>query len=296
MSLRRFHLAALAAAALSACGAAAAAAGPWALAPGEYYTELRGSFYSSATAYDNGGNRMLTGGLMEQRALTSYTELGWKKRLSVQLSLPALSNTLRAADGSTGTSSGLGDFGFGLRYSLHDAASASALQLNWTTPAGYNRLLAPGLGSGRQRLAASLELGRPLGKAGFVQLGGGYAYDYVQIGARKTGSDASAIERDWADHALAHGALGFWMGHLMVAGLYQGEFGTSAGSDLKTTTQLAGPRFTYRVDNRLDAFFGSWHSPAGKNVPHLDQYYGGVAWKMTKLGRLQGFLGGNARP
>ncbi len=295
MSLRRFHIAALAAAALTALGAAAAAAGPWALAPGEYYTELQGSFFSTGTYYDNDGNRMDLPGLQEQRALTSYSELGWKPRLSVQLSLPALSNTERAA-GTAMSNQGFGDFGFGLRYALHNGASATSLQLAWRAPAGYNRMLAPALGSGRQRLALSLGLGRPLGHKGFVQLGGGYAYDFVKVGAHKSDATADAIDRNWADHVLANGALGFWMGRLMVAGLYEGEIAASAGDALKSTSHLAGPRFTYRVDDRLDAFAGSWHSPGGENVLHVDQYSAGVAWKMTKLGRLQGFLGGDARP
>jgi hypothetical protein len=296
MSLRRNHLAALAAAALLACGASAAVAGPWALAPGEYFTELRGSFYSSNSFYDDNGDRILPGGLYEQRALSSYTELGWKKRWSVQLSLPALSNTVRDDAGATATSSGLGDFGLGFRYSLANGASATAVQLGWTAPAGYNSNLAPGLGSGLQRLEASLETGRPMGRNGFVQAGAGYAYDYLSIGSRSTDPADHASKRKWADHVLAHGALGFWTGRLLVAGLYQGEFATQSGFDTETTSHLAGPRLTYRVDERLDAFAGSWHTPGGENVRHVDQFYAGVVWKSTKLGRLQGFLGGDKRP
>lgn len=296
MSLRRFHFAALAAAAFTAVFAAAAAAGPWALAPGEYYTEISGRVFSSGTYYDNDGNRMSLGGLYEQRALTSYTELGWKPRWSVQLGLPVLSNTVRAADGSTGTSSGFGDFQLGLRYALRNGPSATAVQFGWTAPAGYNAKLAPGLGSGLQRLEAAVEVGRALGGNGFVQLGGGYAYDFLAFGSRKGPEEAVGGERDWADHVSASAALGFWMGRLMVAGLYDGEIATSAGREEQTTAHLAGPRFTYRLDDGLDAFAGSWHSPGGENVLHVDQYYAGVAWKLTKLGRLQGFLGGDQRP
>jgi hypothetical protein len=61
-------------------------------------------------------------------------------------------------------------------------------------------------------------------------------------------------------------------------------------------SHLAGARFTYRVDSRLDAFAGSWHSPAGEHVLHLDRFYAGLAWKSTKLGRQQGFLGSDRRP
>jgi hypothetical protein len=66
--------------------------------------------------------------------------------------------------------------------------------------------------------------------------------------------------------------------------------------DLKVETQFAGPRLTYRVDDKLDAFAGSWHTPSGRNSLHVDAYYVGVSWKQTKLNRLQGFLGGSKRP
>jgi hypothetical protein len=298
MSLRRFHIAALAALALGASSAAVAAAGPWALAPGEYYTELQGGFFSSGTYYDNGGTRTPLDGLAEQRALTSYTELGWKKRWSIQMELPALSNTVRQGD-STATSSGFGDISLGLRYSLHNGPSATAIQLGWRAPSGYNNNLKPSLGSGLQRLAASVETGRPIGKDGFFQAGAGFAHDYLVVGSRKKDTDttASAAEVDWSNHVLVHGAVGWWLGNLLVAGQYEGEIAGAAGvEDTKATSHLFGTRFAYRVDERIDAVAGSWHSPGGKNVLHLDQFYAGVAWKVTKLNRLQGFMGGNKRP
>lgn len=295
MSLRRFPFATIAAAALSVTIAGAAVAGPWALAPGEYYTELRGSFFSSATFYDNDGNRMPVGGLFEQRALTSYTELGWKKRVSFQMGMPALSQTQRQG-GSAASVAGFGDLAFGLRYSLANGPGAAAVQLDWRTPSGYNDKLTPALGTGMQRLGLSLELGRALGKSAFLQAGGGYAYDYVAIGARSTDPLDNASKRRWADHVTAHAALGVWMGRLQVAGLYEGELASQSGLDVETTSHLFGTRFAYRVDERLDAVAGSWHTPGGENVLHVDQYFAGVAWKVTKLNRLQGFLGGDKRP
>ncbi len=299
MSLRRYFFAALAAAALVTSGATVAAAGPWALAPGEYYTELRGSFFSSGTFYDNDGNRMSVDGLYEQRALTSLTELGWKKRWSVQMSLPVVSNTVRSG-GAAATSSGLSDLALGLRWSLANGPRATAVQLRWSGPTGYNPNLAPGLGSGMQHLSAGLETGAPLGDMGFVQAGAGYDWEFLSIGAREQSLEPLGLPltptADWADHAYATFAVAFWMGRLQAAGLYAGDFVVETGRTNKSTSHLAGPRFTYRVDERLDAFFGSWHSPGGKNVLHLDQYYGGVAWKLTKLNRLQGFLGGDKRP
>jgi hypothetical protein len=297
MSLRRFHIAALAAIAFSASCAAVAAAGPWSLAPGEYYTELRGSFFSSGTYYDDDGNRQAVGGLYEQRGLTSETELGWKKKWSLQMGLPALSNTTRDEAGPTETSTGFGDLSLGLRYSLANGPTAAAIQLGWTAPSGYNTNLEPSLGKGLQRLEASFEAGRPLGDRAFFQGGAGYAYEYLTIGAHSTDTSDVASKRNWSSHVLANAAAGVWMGHLLVSGEYEGEIATrNGGLDPDYTSHLVGPRFTYRVDQRLDAFAGSWHSAGGKNVLHVDQYYAGVAFKVTKLNRLQGFLGSDKRP
>jgi hypothetical protein len=295
MSLRRFHIAALAVLAVSATSAAVAAAGPWALAPGEYYTELQGSFFSSGTYYDDNGDRQPIGGLAEQRALTSYTELGWKKHWSIQMELPALSNTRR--DGvDDATSSGFGDLSLGLRYALHNGPSATSIQLGWRAPSGYNSNLEPGLGTGLQRLSGSVETGRPLGQKGFAQGGAGFARDFLVVGSRSTDPADSEAQRSWYNHLLLNGAVGLWFGNLLVAGQYEGEIAGATGLDTKTTSHLIGTRFAYRVDERIDAVAGSWHSPGGKNVLHVDQFYAGVAWKVTKLNRLQGFLGGSKRP
>jgi len=297
MSLRRFHIAALAAIAFSASCAAVAAAGPWSLAPGEYFTELRGSFFSSGTYYDDDGNRMTLGGLYEQRGLTSETELGWKKKWSLQMGLPALSITTRDQAGPTATSAGFGDLSLGLRYSLANGATASAIQLGWTAPTGYNTALEPSLGDGLQRLEATFEMGGPLGDRGFYQAGAGYAYEYLTIGSRSTDTTEVGSKRDWSDHVLVEGAIGWWLGNLLVSGEYQGEIAAASGGlNPEYTSHLVGPRFTYGVDERLDAFAGSWHTPGGKNVLHVDQFYAGVAFKATKLNRLQGFLGSDKRP
>jgi hypothetical protein len=57
------------------------------------------------------------------------------------------------------------------------------------------------------------------------------------------------------------------------------------------TQTIVGPRFTYRVDERMDVFGGSWHTANGENVLHENYYYFGIAWKHTSLDRLAGALG-----
>ena len=295
MSLRRFHIAALAALAVSASSAAVAAAGPWALAPGEYYTELQGSFFSASTYYDDNGDRQQLGGQAEQRALNSYTELGWKKHWSFQMELPAVSNTTR--DGvEDATNTGFGDLSLGLRWALRGGPRATSIQLGWRAPSGYNSNIKPALGSGQQRLSAAVATGFPLGKRGFAQAGAGIARDFLVAGSRSTDPNDSQAQRTWSNHVTVNGAVGLWFGNLLVAGQYEGEIAGQSGLDTQTTSHLIGSRLAYRVDERIDAIAGSWHSPGGKNVLHVDQFYAGVAWKVTKLNRLQGFLGGSKRP
>ena len=68
--------------------------------------------------------------------------------------------------------------------------------------------------------------------------------------------------------------------------------GGGDGTELEVKRLLAGPRVTYRVDERMDVFAGSWHTAGGRNVLHYDLYYCGIAWKNTSLDRLAGALGG----
>jgi len=275
------------------------AAGPWSLAPGEYYSEVSGSAFTAASDYDDGGHRVLLPTTLQQRAARWYSELGWKKRWSVSFELPMISNAVRSGPVASESQAGFEDFGFGLRYRLHNGASASALQLGWEAPMGYNYRLDVPPGDGLQKLSASLQFGGPAGRGGFWQLGAGYRYDYLTIGGRaKAPADAAAptADQDWSDHVTLNAAYALWLGHLQVAGLYGGDLPLNTGRPEKVTQHAVGPRFTYRVDERLDVFAGSWHTPAGKNDLHVDEFYAGLAFKSTKLNRLQGFLGNDSRP
>ncbi len=312
MGLRRHIVAAAAVAAAFACIAIAAHAAPlasaanypvagaWSLAPGEYYTELSGSSFSTDAWFNDDGKRIALAGQAQQRAVRWNTELGWNQRWSVQLSLPFVTNSVRAADGTGASATGLEDLGFGLRMRLRPAA---ALQFRWEAPAGYNAKLTPPLGDGLQKLSASLQFGGAMGKAAFWQLGGGYRYDFLSVAGRKpfegvvlSSSTPVIGDHNWSDHVTVNAAYARWFGRLQAAGLYAGDFPVTSGRAYKVTAHAAGTRFTYRVDERLDTFAGSWHTPAGKNTAHLDEYYVGIAWKSTKLNRQQGFLGNDTRP
>lgn len=281
-----------------ACSATAALAGPWSLAPGEYYTELSGSTFATSSYYNDDSKRADLGHTAGLRQFDSYTELGWKKRLSAQLSLPFRTVTTAADAGASNSRSGLGDFGFGLRYSLADGATGSSVQLGWTAPTGYNRKLADALGAGVQTLSATFNLGKAFGKTGFWQAGAGYAYDYLSIGSRKSGTLSPALptapvtaDRNWSDHFTLNAAAAKWFGKLLVAGLYDAQLPMSTGRGYDVAVHRAGTRFAYAADPRIDVFGGSWHTPGGRNTPHYDQFYAGITFKATKLGRQQGFLG-----
>ncbi len=315
MYLRTTVRAALAALSL-ALTATAAAAGPWVLAANEFQASLGGSYFSAGSFYDASGERILVGGLAERRAIQTDVEFSAKSWLGMRLALPIVSATARDnVTRSTFTNTGLGDLRIGLRVPVLRGATALAVNVDWQAPSGYNRDLAPlvaddmwkGAGAGLQKLEASLQLGMPVSNRGFLQLGGGYRHEGLVFGSRKIGGSPSDPELDWADHLTADASFGLWFSdRLLVAGVYRGEYAGATGRqvvgpsstpvDYEVTTQLAGSRIVYRVDDKLDFVVGSWHSPGGTHVMHLDQFYAGLAWKSTRLNRLQGFLGNAQRP
>ena len=327
MSLRR-PFAAAALAAVNLLLASVALASPWALQPGNFYSELSGSFYSTQTFYDNAHEaREQLHGRLEQRGVRAHNEFGWKKWGTVWIDMPLLSRTFVPDVGQPSTSTGLGDLDLGLRIPLRAGNLPMAIELGWSLPLGTNRALFPGtsgsgglngaalhdrssvalrdsstfFSQGLQSLSATLELGGAVGGRGYWTLGGGYRSTFFTVGSRDT------LDR-YADFAIASASAGWWWtNHLLVGGAATGAWQASEGGafdringpvpdpngpDLKTISMLVGTRFTYRIDDKMDVFAGSWHSPSGRNVLHLDQFYAGIAWKQTGLDRLAGALGG----
>ncbi len=329
MTVRHTRLAAFAALAWVATFATAAVAGPWGVAPGEYYSELSGSVFSAGSYYDDSEARLPSGGLYEQRVLSSLSEIGWKKHWSIRLGLPIVSRTVRASalPGSL-TSTGMGDLLFGVKHLRHMGTTPVSVQLTWTAPMGTNSLFLPGVNTtpgtagnagggdfyslGRQSLQADVAVGGAAGKRAYWSLQGGYRYRYATIGGRTEDgrvADTLMAERRWQDALVGEAEVGVWLGKsLLLTGQFHGDFAVAQGDlydgvfaansgpngpEFETVRMVAGPRFTYRVDDKLDAFAGSWHTPGGRNTLHTDQYYAGVAWKSTKLDRLAGLLGGS---
>jgi len=299
-----------------------AGAGAWNLAPGEYYSEFRSGFFSADTYHNPNGDRLTLfgGGLQEERSLLSYTELGWKKRVSFILGIPARSVVRRFGSGADTSyrpaATGLADGLVGFRYGLVNGKTALAIELDWKPPLGYDRSQylslrshadsvrygdtngdgdsldvnrmrqsgTPRLGDGQQDLTLALHVGTALPfMRGFFQASGGYRYRF----------------EDPADQIVASADLGVWiLPSLMLAGRYQGEIAANE-EGLPTADpdrHLAGPMLLYRVDDRLDVFASSLHTAMANNALHTDEIFVGVAFKNTKLNRQQGFLGGLAGP
>lgn len=313
----------LLAAVLAAPGAKSARAGAWVPAPGEYAVSITGSRYSSDDIRNVDEERtMLFGsGLNEQRTATASLEIGWKKQTSFWFDLPFVSETRRLGDGNAWpTETGFGDLALGFRRRISQGTTSTwAVEAGWKAPLGYasdprvspaglaylGSQVPPGLsredslakieelareaghptfGQGQQDLQAMLLYGQSLtGLQGFVELGAGYRYRF----------------EDPADQILLEGDAGFWLGHsFLIAGHYSGAIAAGDGTtayDAYTEHQV-GPELRFRVDDRCDVYAGSMHTPAGKNVLQRDTFYVGIAFRQTRLNRLQGFLGGARQP
>ena len=294
----------------------AATAGPWSLAPREFYVDFRGGGYSADTYHDALGDRQpLFGGGDEQvRSIASYVEMGWKKRLSIAFGIP-MSNVARVPEtGPTPlATTGFGDGLLALRYNIRNGRSAMALQLDWRPPLGYQRdlnlspddSLACGdsngdgdsldtncarqtgkvvLGDGVQVVTLALHAGTALPfAAGFMQASGGYRYRF----------------EDPVDQIVASGDVGWWVGpNVLLAGHYAAEFAADnpdRGTD-KDSRQRIGPLLLYRVGPTFDVYAGSLHTMAANNAIHADEFYVGLSMRHTGLNRLQGYLGGAREP
>jgi hypothetical protein len=296
--------------------ASRAFAGAWSLAPGEYYTEIRGGWFSADDYHNQNGDKLFLtrGGLWEERKLVSYSEFGWKPRVSFILGIPIQSVTRRFED--TGvrplpTQTGLGDGLIAFRYRLASGRRAAAIQLDWKAPFGYERdrfllhadsvaagdtngdgdsldlnaarqLGQPVLGDGQQDVTASLWLGTAVPR-GFLEFGGGYRYRFEEP----------------QDQIVVGADLGLWLTRsLMLAGRYEGVLaaGESARPTADPEYHRVGPTLVYRVTEFMDLFAASMHTAKATNALHTDEIVVGFAFRRTKLDRLQGFLGGTAGP
>lgn len=305
-------------------GTAVSRAGAWSLMRGEYRSELQAGTYSTKTSYDAEGTRLEFArppGKLGQLAYAWRTEVGWRKKLSLQFGITGLSVSgfegppiMIAGQDTVPTHSGLSQLDLGLHYNIMNGNRAMALEAGWHAPAGYDRKLNPALGDGRQELYGRLNWGSTLGQRGFLELSGGGSYRFHKFGSGDSSSkkDPRLTTNVYYDFGAD---MGLWFGHsLMIGGRYLGRMlgstngrGTAsnvhqigpirlAGKDqLEESVQLAGPLLLYRLDDRLDLIAGSYSTPTGKNTLHFDEFYVSLAFKQSKLKRNQGFLGSSAQ-
>jgi hypothetical protein len=270
-----------------------AQAGPWLLSPGEYYSEISGSKSFSDTYYDATGARFgfPLSQRYETRSLRFYNEIGWKKRFGLVLGVPLKSLTYNVPDvGYERTETGFGDLQIGVRIKLHAGARALALQADWLAPAGYQTRTFPSLGGGKQIAQERLLVGTSIARwSAFAE--GEFRYlSFFEALPSQAGVGA---------------IVGKWFGSsLLVSGHYRyGRVLNTSVADLFSNTSSSDPRFQevgpelrYRVDDRLDVFAGSWHTASGRSINHSDEFYAGMAFRQTKLNRLQGLIGNKSRP
>jgi hypothetical protein len=293
---------------------------PWVLKPGEFYSEISGSVFAANTYLDNDNNRPPLNGKLDDRELVSYNELGWKKSRSVWVAVPFVSRGFTRFTGGTSTSTGLGDIDLGVRFRLKGGNTPASLALGWTAPLGGNRKLFPGVNGdggtdptsyppysasnasdtslyfnqGLQSLRAGLEFGGRAWKHAFWTAGGEFRYRFLEF----LSTDPSSHN---ARFIGGNATLGWWVHrNLLVTGLFDGEWVTNQSdnydrnlaTNLDPRRLLAGVRATWRVDDRMDVFAGSWHVASGANVIHYDRYYFGIAWRQSSLSRYAGAYGG----
>jgi hypothetical protein len=289
------------AAALAVLAAAAprlAHADAWSLAPGEYYSEIEAGRFVADTYYDAIGTRLTAASLTERRSLNTYNELGWKKGLSFVIGAPITSITDRAGT-LDHTQTGLGDLLVGFRHPILKGSRALAAQLDWTAPLGYQTNAAPTLGDGLQSLTLSLSAGAGVTRMGFFDAGLGYRSRFKgKAWGQEDPSSPNYVALPYQNQVVWNVLAGAWVRNSLLVGAHLRGFATMQQGDAAAdaNVQRLGPELRYRVDDGLDVIAGSNHTASGRNIVHSDEYYVGVAYRKTKLNRLQGITGGTLRP
>ncbi len=263
----------------------AADGGAWTVGRGEWYSEVTGSRTSANASFLVDGRDVgLDGGMrIQSRTVTSYNEIGWRKNVSLALTLP-FADVTNSAGPSEATVAGLSDLRVALRFRLREGTPALVADVGWKAPLGYEKDLSPSLGNGRQEAFGAIHGGFPLPwLPGFAQASRGF--DFV-------GEDGLLISNTTADVAG-------WCGSRVLIGVHYSD-ATIVSSESNAFDMAAayavGPVVLVRVDDRLDVSAGSSLTWFGRNALRPSEVYVAVAFKQSKLNRLQGFLGTSRRP
>jgi hypothetical protein len=175
------------------------------------------------------------------------------------------------------------------------------------------------LGDGRQRLFATFNYGMPIKQSGFVDMAVGLVHAFADskdwkgeniVVTSPQDPNATLLHTAPTRHLVTRLDAAFWCGpRVLLGGRYSGMKAMSGASrsaapggvaielpEENASSYSVGPIVTLRVDERCDVFAGSMHTISAKNTMKTNQVYGGLSFKLTKLDRLQGWLGGTRKP
>ncbi len=155
----------------------AAIAGPWTLKQGKTYNKPAVNYFTGTSSF---GTQQEGFERFEDLNFTFYNETGITDDISFILSVPVkeITRADRNAAGviTTRKTSGVGDIDVGLRYNLSKGPVVVALQGIFKLPYAYDASNPLPLGNGQEDFEGRLQLGRSLGKAGYVVVEAGYRY------------------------------------------------------------------------------------------------------------------------
>ena len=154
-----------------------AAAGPWTLEQGKTYNKPAVNYFTGDSRFGEEEEGFED---FEDINFTFYNETGITDDLSLILSVPIkeISRRDRNAAGvaATNSTSGVGDIDIGLRYNVSKGPLVVAVQGLFKAPYAYNENNVLPLGNGQEDFEGRLQLGRSLGKAGYVVAEAGYRF------------------------------------------------------------------------------------------------------------------------
>lgn len=170
MSVMRYRF--IGAVGLALAAPSAAMAGPWTAPKGQTYNKAAVNYFVSEDTFGDGspGFERFT-----DINFTNYLEHGITDDLTfiAQIPIKRLANT---TNGVTIRNTGVGDVDIGLRYNFIDGPVVLSTQVLFKAPYLYDEDADLPLGNGQEDVEIRLQIGKYLGKLGYVAAETGYRY------------------------------------------------------------------------------------------------------------------------
>lgn len=261
----------------------AAMAGPWTQTRDGYFTTARLSWRSTSKSYDAAGNQVDASALYKykDRSVQFDSEYGLSNRLTFLLGMPVQFRSANLTSGSPSNfnNNGFGDLLFGFKYGLLDpnGRSAVALEIDGSTPTGYNSrgFGIPPMGRGKFSGYGRLHVGTTLDPAPvYVQAEFSYR--------RFTDKQVS--------NALIYGAEAgvFASPRILIVGEFRSEKSRETDKPYFENLTQAGGQVQYRLKPHVDVLAGLRTTLSGKNAVKGTELRLGVSLKGNDLGRYRG--------